>query len=73
MQKWEYLFLHIVGQEYAINRGKFTAFKQGENIWTVTDKLRKEGWELMLKDCEEILNASGTWVFKRPIQSWFAK
>lgn len=70
MQKWEYLYLHIVGEEYAINGDDFRVFKEGESIFTVTHDLGKQGWELMLKAPESMNNASGTWVFQRPIKGW---
>jgi hypothetical protein len=73
MQKWEYLFLHIVGQQYAINGGDFTVFSEDESILTVTHDLEKKGWELMLKDYESTHQASGTWVFKRPLKGWVSE
>jgi hypothetical protein len=62
MQKWEYIYFVIRDdREYFIN-GISYRFKPNETLFTIMDKLGKEGWELVTQPSIVVRT------FKRPLE-----
>ena len=60
MQKWEYIYLANSDKSFFINGVEYK-YSTGENIFTVMEKLGKEGWELVTQP------SIATHTFKRPL------
>ncbi len=61
MQKWEYLYLYNREKSYAINGVEYK-YKSQETVFTIIDRLGKEGWELVAQP------QIGAHTFKRPLE-----
>jgi hypothetical protein len=66
MQKWEYLNLQSLNNEYSINGEAFVAYKKGEDALKVINKLGNEGWELVSAFAYHLSDRE--YMFKRPIK-----
>jgi len=61
MQKWEYLYLSNNQKDYGIN-GVIYKYKPNETVFTIIERLGKEGWELVTEP------QLGAHTFKRPLE-----
>jgi hypothetical protein len=65
MQKWEYLNLQTLNNEYSINGESFIGFKPKENSLNIINQLGTEGWELVSAFAYHLSDRE--YMFKRPI------
>ena len=65
MQKWEYLNLRTLNNEYSVNGGGFVEYKPNEGSLLIINNLGKEGWELVSAFAYHLSDRE--YMFKRPI------
>ena len=66
MQKWEYLNLRTLNNEYSINGEGFIEYKSKEDSLKIINQLGKEGWELVSAFAYHLSDRE--YMFKRPIE-----